>query len=123
MLIFHVAEHLKRSIQERLLKSKNQQVHYSEILVITDNLKTSIGEGGFGKVYLGVLSDKIQVAVKLLSASSRQGTKEFKAEVSVLTMLFGNDFIFSLKFLKFACLLLIFQLWFSLKALEFLVKF
>ena len=110
MLIFHVAEHLKRSIQERLLKSKNQQVHYSEILVITDNLKTSIGEGGFGKVYLGVLSDKIQVAVKLLSASSRQGTKEFKAEVSVLFTLFGNNFIFSFKFLKS---LLVYSLFFN----------
>uniref|UniRef100_A0A9I9DW16 non-specific serine/threonine protein kinase n=1 Tax=Cucumis melo TaxID=3656 RepID=A0A9I9DW16_CUCME len=95
VLIFHVAEHLKRSIQERLLKSKNQQVHYSEILVITDNLKTSIGEGGFGKVYLGVLSDKIQVAVKLLSASSQQGTKEFKAEVSaeILTIVHHRNLV------------------------------
>lgn len=101
VLTFLVAEHLKRSIQERLLKSKNQQVHYSEILVITDNLKTTIGQGGFGKVYLGVLSDKIHVAVKLLSASSRQGAKEFKAEVSVLSMSFGNDFVFSFLFLKF----------------------
>uniref|UniRef100_A0A0A0KB21 non-specific serine/threonine protein kinase n=1 Tax=Cucumis sativus TaxID=3659 RepID=A0A0A0KB21_CUCSA len=87
------AEHLKRSIQERLLKSKNQQVHYSEILVITDNLKTSIGEGGFGKVYLGVLSDKIQVAVKLLSASSRQGTKEFKAEAEILTIVHHRNLV------------------------------
>ncbi|KAL0562320.1 hypothetical protein IC582_002774 [Cucumis melo] len=86
-------EHLKRSIQERLLKSKNQQVHYSEILVITDNLKTSIGEGGFGKVYLGVLSDKIQVAVKLLSASSRQGTKEFKAEAEILTIVHHRNLV------------------------------
>ena len=82
-LVFLVAEQLKRSIQKRLLSSKNQQVGYSEILVITDNLKTAIGEGGFGKVYLGVLSDKIQVAIKLLSASSRQGSNEFKAEVCV----------------------------------------
>lgn len=75
------AENLKRSIEERLLQSKNQQVKYSEILVISDNLKTVIGEGGFGKVYYGALSDKTQVAIKLLSASSRQGSNEFKAEV------------------------------------------
>ena len=48
---------------------------------ITDNLKTVIGEGGFGKVYLGILKDETQVAVKLLSASSKQGYKEFQAEV------------------------------------------
>lgn len=75
------AENLARSIQERLLKSKNQPVHYSEILAITDNLKTTIGEGGFGKVYLGVLSDKTQVAVKLMSSMSQQGYNEFRAEV------------------------------------------
>ena len=48
---------------------------------ITDNLKTVIGEGGFGKVYLGILKDETQVAVKLLSTSSKQGYKEFRAEV------------------------------------------
>ena len=48
---------------------------------ITGNFKTIIGEGGFGKVYLGILKDESQVAVKLLSASSKQGYKEFQAEV------------------------------------------
>lgn len=80
-LMYLGAENLKRSIQERLLKSKNQLVQFSEILVITDNLKTSIGEGGFGKVYLGVLSDKTRVAVKLMSSMSQQGYNEFRAEV------------------------------------------
>ncbi|XP_038896175.1 LRR receptor-like serine/threonine-protein kinase IOS1 isoform X2 [Benincasa hispida] len=77
---------LKRSIQERLLKSKTHLVHFSEILVITDNLKTTIGEGGFGKVYLGVLSDKTQVAVKLMSSMSQQGYNEFRAEAQILTV-------------------------------------
>uniref|UniRef100_A0A1S4E3N3 non-specific serine/threonine protein kinase n=1 Tax=Cucumis melo TaxID=3656 RepID=A0A1S4E3N3_CUCME len=79
-------ENFKRSIQERLLKSKNQLVQYSEILVITDNLKTTIGEGGFGKVYLGVLSDKTRVAVKLMSSTSQQGYNEFRAEAQILTV-------------------------------------
>ena len=86
------AENLKRSIEERLLKSKNRQVRYSEILIISDNLKTTIGEGGFGKVYYGALSDKTQVAIKLLSASSKQGPNEFKAEVRPVFLWF-----------KFAC--------------------
>ncbi|XP_022964167.1 LRR receptor-like serine/threonine-protein kinase IOS1 isoform X2 [Cucurbita moschata] len=86
-------EQLKRSIQKRLLSSKNQQVRYSEILAITDNLKTAIGEGGFGKVYLGVLSDKIQVAIKLLSASSRQGSNEFKAEAQILAIVHHRNLV------------------------------
>ncbi|XP_022155109.1 probable LRR receptor-like serine/threonine-protein kinase At1g05700 [Momordica charantia] len=86
-------ENLKISVQERLLKSKNQQVHYSEILIITENLKTTIGEGGFGKVYLGVLSDKTQVAVKLLSAMSQQGYNEFRAEAQILTVVHHRNLV------------------------------
>ena len=58
-------------------KSKNQQYSYSEVVSITSNFRTIIGGGGFGKVYLGKLKDETQVAVKLLSASSNQGYKEF----------------------------------------------
>jgi len=64
------------------MKSKHQTFSYTEILNITDNLKTIIGEGGFGKVYIGTLQDHTQVAVKVLSKSSKQGYKEFQSEVS-----------------------------------------
>ncbi|PNY00299.1 G-type lectin S-receptor-like serine/threonine-protein kinase [Trifolium pratense] len=41
-----------------------------------------LGEGGFGPVYKGILAPERQViAVKRLSGSSKQGTKEFKNEV------------------------------------------
>ena len=60
---------------------QNQQYSYSEVVSITSNFRTIIGGGGFGKVYLGKLKDETQVAVKLLSASSNQGYKEFQAEV------------------------------------------
>jgi RIO-like serine/threonine protein kinase len=63
------------------LKSKHQAFTYTEILNITDNFKNIIGEGGFGKVYVGILQDHTQVAVKILSPSSMQGYKEFKSEV------------------------------------------
>jgi len=64
------------------MKSKHQIFSYTEILNITDNFKTIIGEGGFGKVYTGILQDHTQVAVKILSTSSKQGYKEFQSEVS-----------------------------------------
>jgi len=64
------------------MKSKNQTFSYDDILNITNNFKTIIGEGGFGKVYIGFLQDHTQVAVKMLSKSSKQGYKEFESEVS-----------------------------------------
>ena len=63
------------------VRSKDQRYSYSEVVSITNNFKTIIGRGGFGKVYLGKLKDEAQVAVKLLSPSSNQGYKEFQAEV------------------------------------------
>ncbi|XP_039684685.1 putative leucine-rich repeat receptor-like serine/threonine-protein kinase At2g19230 [Medicago truncatula] len=62
--------------------SKHERFSYTEILNITDNFKTILGEGGFGKVYFGILQDQTQVAVKRLSLSSMQGYKEFQSEVS-----------------------------------------
>ena len=69
------------SRKELSLKSKNQPFTYTEIVSITNNFQTIIGEGGFGKVYLGNLNDGRQVAVKLCQ-SSNQGYKEFLAEVT-----------------------------------------
>ncbi|XP_028763328.1 receptor-like protein kinase At5g59670 [Neltuma alba] len=62
---------------------RNRAFSYSEVLEITNNFQNLIGEGGFGKVYLGTLKDNTQVAVKLLSQSSRQGHKEFRSEVEL----------------------------------------
>ncbi|XP_024536162.1 inactive protein kinase SELMODRAFT_444075-like isoform X2 [Selaginella moellendorffii] len=44
-----------------------------------------VAEGGFGFVYKGVLSDGQLVAVKQHKLASRQGDREFKAEVEVLS--------------------------------------
>ncbi|XP_027360482.1 nodulation receptor kinase-like [Abrus precatorius] len=56
-----------------------------DIEVATENYKTLIGEGGFGSVYRGTLADGQEVAVKVRSATSTQGTREFDNELNLLS--------------------------------------
>ncbi|KAG6480638.1 hypothetical protein ZIOFF_057223 [Zingiber officinale] len=49
--------------------------------------ENKIGEGGFGPVYKGILSDGSMIAVKQLSAKSRQGNREFVNEIGMISAL------------------------------------
>lgn len=53
----------------------------------TNNFDESlvVGEGGFGKVYRAVLPGGTKVAVKRASPESRQGAREFRAEIELLS--------------------------------------
>ncbi|KAH9300457.1 hypothetical protein KI387_012040, partial [Taxus chinensis] len=51
----------------------------------TNNYEVKIGEGGFGAVYRGTLVDGQEVAVKVCSATSIQGMREFKTELTLLS--------------------------------------
>ncbi|CAA7017678.1 unnamed protein product [Microthlaspi erraticum] len=64
--------------------TQTKRFTYSEVIALTDNFERVLGEGGFGVVYHGSLNGTQPVAVKLLSPSSVQGYKEFKAEVELL---------------------------------------
>uniref|UniRef100_A0A0D9UWY2 Protein kinase domain-containing protein n=1 Tax=Leersia perrieri TaxID=77586 RepID=A0A0D9UWY2_9ORYZ len=44
-----------------------------------------IGEGGFGKVYAAVFPDGTKVAVKRANPESRQGAREFRTEIEMLS--------------------------------------
>ncbi|KAK7390576.1 hypothetical protein VNO78_25885 [Psophocarpus tetragonolobus] len=82
-----------RSKMRQSMRSKYHVFSYSEILDITENFKTIIGEGGFGKVYFGILYDNTQVAVKLLSPSSAQGYKEFRSEAQLLMIVHHRNLV------------------------------
>ncbi|CAN0826690.1 G-type lectin S-receptor-like serine/threonine-protein kinase At4g27290 [Linum grandiflorum] len=51
------------------------------------SLDNKLGQGGFGPVYKGTLTDGKEIAVKTLSKSSGQGTTEFKNEVILIAKL------------------------------------
>ncbi|XP_024982891.1 cysteine-rich receptor-like protein kinase 25 [Cynara cardunculus var. scolymus] len=57
--------------------------------VATNNFShaNKLGEGGFGPVYSGELSDGKKIAVKRLSQNSSQGLQEFKTEVKLIVKL------------------------------------
>ncbi|KAE8706754.1 putative LRR receptor-like serine/threonine-protein kinase [Hibiscus syriacus] len=49
--------------------------------------ENKIGEGGFGSVYRGLLSDGTIIAVKQLSSKSKQGNLEFVTEIGMISAL------------------------------------
>ncbi|KAK1395255.1 hypothetical protein POM88_014311 [Heracleum sosnowskyi] len=63
----------------RVLDLQTGVISLQQIKSATDNFASAnkIGEGGFGSVYKGILGDGTTIAVKQLSAKSRQGSHEF----------------------------------------------
>ncbi|XP_047939779.1 G-type lectin S-receptor-like serine/threonine-protein kinase SD2-5 [Salvia hispanica] len=56
---------------------------YKDLQTATRDFSVKLGQGGFGSVYDGTLSDGTRVAVKQLEGIG-QGKKEFRAEVSII---------------------------------------
>ncbi|OIW11602.1 hypothetical protein TanjilG_15296 [Lupinus angustifolius] len=82
----------QKSSLERELKGLNLQNGFfplRHIKAATNNFDPAfkIGEGGFGPVYKGVLSDGTAVAVKQLSSKSKQGNREFINEIGMISAL------------------------------------
>ncbi|KAE8654773.1 Proline-rich receptor-like protein kinase PERK12 [Hibiscus syriacus] len=60
---------------------------YDELVRATDGFSEHnlLGEGGFGCVYKGILTDGREVAVKQLKIGGGQGEREFRAEVDIIS--------------------------------------
>uniref|UniRef100_A0A0D3DXZ2 non-specific serine/threonine protein kinase n=1 Tax=Brassica oleracea var. oleracea TaxID=109376 RepID=A0A0D3DXZ2_BRAOL len=72
------------------VKLKDLPLFEFEVLATsTDNfsLRNKLGQGGFGPVYKGVLSEGKEIAVKRLSRASGQGLEELLNEVVVISKL------------------------------------
>jgi hypothetical protein len=59
---------------------------YTELGHATKNFSEKLGEGGFGSVFKGVLSDLTTIAVKRINVA-HDGEKQFRAEVSSLSLI------------------------------------
>jgi Protein tyrosine and serine/threonine kinase len=70
-------------------------ISYEELKEATDNFNPScmLGEGGFGRVFKGVLNDGTAVAIKKLTNGGHQGDKEFLVEVEMLSRLHHRNLV------------------------------
>ncbi|KAL7595408.1 hypothetical protein Lser_V15G30024 [Lactuca serriola] len=69
---------------------------YENLMLATNNFSADqkLGEGGFGCVYKGYLSrERMQVAVKKISQGSKQGKKEYLAEVKIISRLIHRNLV------------------------------
>lgn len=59
----------------------------AELQKVTEKFspRNVLGEGGFGRVYHGIMEDGTEVAVKLLTSDTQNGEREFIAEIELLS--------------------------------------
>eukprot|EP00249_Psilotum_nudum_P024644 c29248_g1_i1 orf=2870-5629(+) len=70
-----------------------QEFSLSELHTATNSFSNRIGEGGFGAVYHGILPDGQIVAVKVRSANSIQGIREFTTELTLLSGIWHENLV------------------------------
>lgn len=68
---------------------------FREMTMATKNFNSSteVGQGGYGKVYKGILADGTVVAIKRAQEESLQGEKEFLTEIELLSRLHHRNLV------------------------------
>ncbi|KAL3740524.1 hypothetical protein ACJRO7_021756 [Eucalyptus globulus] len=82
-------QRVEGEVEDEISTAESLHYDFGTIRVATDNFSDSkkLGEGGFGVVYMGRLSNGQEIAVKRLSHNYGQGEVEFKNEVMLLARL------------------------------------
>ncbi|KAG7018696.1 putative LRR receptor-like serine/threonine-protein kinase, partial [Cucurbita argyrosperma subsp. argyrosperma] len=86
----------KRHLSKASLKIEGvKEFGYREMALATSNFhdSTVVGQGGYGKVYRGILSDNTAVAIKRAQEGSLQGEKEFLTEIQLLSRLHHRNLV------------------------------
>ncbi|KAK7287013.1 hypothetical protein RJT34_22419 [Clitoria ternatea] len=68
---------------------------FKELALATDKFSSStrVGQGGYGNVYKGILSNDTLVAIKRAEEGSLQGQKEFLTEIELLSRLHHRNLV------------------------------
>ena len=68
---------------------------FSELETATDSFSITalVGQGGYGKVYKGILADGTIVAIKRAHQGSLQGENEFYTEIEILSRLHHRNLV------------------------------
>ncbi|KAK8573124.1 hypothetical protein V6N13_099939 [Hibiscus sabdariffa] len=95
------ARHYREMSRKRKTTKASMQIEgvrdftFKEMALASDNFNSStqVGQGGYGKVYKGSLSDKTVVAIKRAEEGSLQGQNEFLTEISLLSRLHHRNLV------------------------------
>ncbi|MCL7027068.1 hypothetical protein MKW94_005336 [Papaver nudicaule] len=80
-------KHAEESLEEWEIEYGARRFKFSELLAATREFREEnlIGSGGFGSVYKGIIpSTGLEVAIKRVAQDSRQGMREFVAEIMTM---------------------------------------
>ena len=69
------------------LNFDKRQFSFEELKLVTNDFREKIGIGGFGEVFKGRLENGNDVAVKVRSELSSQGTQQFLNEVTGVSLI------------------------------------
>ncbi|KAL3740613.1 hypothetical protein ACJRO7_021828 [Eucalyptus globulus] len=96
---YEVVQEDQSSVND-IANAESLQYDFATIQVATDNFshQNKLGEGGFGEVFQGRLTNGQQIAVKRLSQDSGQGVGEFKNEVLLVAKLQHRNLVRMLGF-------------------------
>ncbi|XP_071709158.1 cysteine-rich receptor-like protein kinase 26 [Rutidosis leptorrhynchoides] len=85
----------KEDIDEDIGAAELLKLDFSVVRASTTDFsqQNELGRGGFGTVYKGMLPDGREIAVKRLSPDSRQGEKEFKNEVLLMSQFLHRNLV------------------------------
>ncbi|XP_057955016.1 probable LRR receptor-like serine/threonine-protein kinase At1g06840 isoform X2 [Malania oleifera] len=100
LLILRMRLRSRHPVSKRRLLSKLsikidgvREFTYGEMALATNNFNNQIGQGGYGKVYKGILADGTVVAIKRAQEGSLQGEKEFFTEIELLSRLHHRNLV------------------------------